>query len=116
MNASAASTPRRRGRPRKNAQPVDSQFPGTVIRFDSRPRLMVGDVVELCRCQPSNRGKLAIVDAFLDDGRVRIRAMSLSFDAVDKDTGEPLGTRMTVSMRPESLYRRSNRLLERGAA
>jgi hypothetical protein len=60
MQTQAATTPRRRGRPRKN--PINPQFPGTVIRFDSRPRLAVGDVVELCRgCLPGNRGKLAVI-------------------------------------------------------
>lgn len=87
------------------------RFPATVIRFDSRPRLMVGDVVELCRnCLPSNRGKLAIVEGFQKDGRVRVRSTFLPFDTVDSDTREPTGRDMTIYMPPENLYRRSSTL------
>lgn len=101
------TTQRRRGRPRKTLP----QFPGTLIRFDSRPRLVVGDVVELCRdCLPSNRGKLAIIKVFQDDGRVLVRSLFLPLDTVDTNTGAPTGQCMTATLPPASLYRRSNTL------
>lgn len=99
--------PSRRGRPRKTLP----HFPGIVIRFDSRPRLTVGDVVELCRgCLPSNRGKLATIESFQEDGRVLVRSMFLPFDTVDADTGAATGQSMTAALPPANLYRRSSSL------
>jgi hypothetical protein len=107
MQTQAITTPRRRGRHRKTLP----HFPGTVIRFDSRPRLVVGDVVELCRgCLPSNRGKLATIEAFQDDGRVLVRSMFLPLDTVDPDNGAQTGQEMTAALPPENLYRRSSSL------
>lgn len=116
MNTTPASpAPHRRGRPRKTI--VNPQFPGAVIRFDSRPRLMVGDVVELCRdCLPSNRGKLAVITDFDDKGYVVLRSLWQSLDAFDLDTGEILpADGHTGRAKPENLYRRSRSSL-RGAA
>jgi hypothetical protein len=106
------TTPRRRGRPRKT--PINPQFPGKVIRFDSRPRLVVGDVVELCRnCLPNNRGKLAVITEFNRDGYVTIRSLSGPLDTYSKKTGELSGREIETDCLPENLYRRSRDLLSR---
>lgn len=109
MTHNATTAPRRRGRPRKTL--INQQFSGTVIPFNSRPRLMVGDVVELCRgVRLCNQGKLATVEAFQDDGRVLVRSMHLLFDTFDFRTGAPTGPSMIATVLPEDLYRRSNAL------
>ena len=101
------STPRRRGRPRKSR----SQFPGTVITFNSRPRLMVGDVVELCRgCLPGNIGKLGVVTGFREDGEVSIEPLGELFITNDGSLSDDSYTK------PENLYRRSRDLAKRRSA
>lgn len=116
MNTAPASpAPHRRGRPRKTI--VNPQFPGTVIRFDSRPRLMVGDVVELCRgCRPCNHGKIGVITHFYEDGVANVRALpGRFFNTFDGSTGASTGTSDDVIVAPENLYRRSRSSL-RGAA
>lgn len=110
--AQVVATPRRRGRPRKSR----SQFPGTVIKISSRPRIMVGDVVELCNgCLDSNRGKLAVITRFDDDGFVTIRSLGSQLDSVNLKTGEiAFGDSMINHTKPENLYRRSNSLAPKG--
>lgn len=103
----AAVVPRRRGRPRKNVH----QFQCTIIRLDSRPRLVVGDVVELCRgCLPENVGKLGIIAGFNEDGTVQILPLGERFAAADGTLSDNSFTK------PENLYRRSSFLLNGAAA
>lgn len=107
-SSTATPEPRKRGRPRK----TNPQFPGTVIRFDSRPRFAVGDVVELCRgCLPGNRGKLAVITDFDDEGFAILRSIWQSLDAIDIKTGEVTpNAGLNGRIKPESLYRRSSAL------
>lgn len=104
--APQGATTNARARPRK----TPSQFPGTVISFNSRPRLVVGDVVELCRgCLPGNQGKLAVVEGFDDEGFVLVHALCQSLDSINLETGEVIfADGPHGRMLPENLYRRSN--------
>ena len=110
MSQSNATPAGRRGRPRKAVAVVaPRQFPGKVILFKSRPRLKKGDLVELCRgCMPTNRGKLAIVEELLDEGRFLVRSLLIPFDTKDPSTGVSTGQSMTAAVPPENLYRLDN--------
>ena len=97
-----------RGRPRR-------YFNAKIISFSSRPRLMIGDVVELCRkALPGNHGKLAVITKFEDDGWVLLRSIDGPMDCRDIETGEiSYGTSYVSMIQPENLYRRSNLLAPR---
>ena len=115
MQAQAISAPRGRGRPRKQIA-ITPQFPGVVIPFTIRPRLVVGDVVELCRgCLPGNHGKLAVITEFDEEGFVIFRSIWQSLDAIDLKTGEVTRESGLVGRaKPENLYRRSCNLAPKG--
>lgn len=100
-------------RSRKAATPAP-HFNAQIIPFSSRPRLMVGDVVELCRdCLPSNRGKLAVVEKIDEEGDCFVRALMWHFDQIDKTTGVITGGLMRVWVPPANLYRRGSELAEK---
>ena len=85
-------------------------FNARIIQFSSRPRLTVGDVVELCRdCLPGNRGKLAVIEKIdKEDGLIYVRSLMWPFDLRDKNTGEVThSSEMRVWVPPENLYRHS---------
>lgn len=106
-----APAPRRR----KAAATPDPtpHFNAQIIQFSSRPRLMVGDVVELCRdCLPSNRGKLAVIVKIDEEGDCYIRSLMWNFDLRDKNTGViEHRTAAHVWMSPANLYRRGSSLV-----
>jgi len=100
-----------RGRPRK-ALPVaaPTQFPGKVIRFKSRPRLVVGDLVEICgKALPGNIGKLAVIREFEDGGWIKIESVLFMLDILNLETGEVTRNSCRFGrFTPESLYRLDN--------
>lgn len=101
-----APAPRRR----KAATPTP-HFNAQIIQFSSRPRLMVGDVVELCRnSYPGNHGKLAVVTGFDEHGFVLIRAIGEYFIVIELETGKPVETSLNSRAKPENLYRRGSEL------
>lgn len=104
----SAPAPRRR----KAATPAP-HFNAQIIQFSSRPRLMVGDVVELCRDSlPSNRGKLAVIEKIDEEGDCYIRSLMWNFDLRDKNTGViEHRTAAHVWMSPANLYRHSSSLV-----
>lgn len=94
---------------RKAAPATQHHFNAQIIPFSSRPRLMVGDVVELCRnCLPANRGKLAVIEKIDDEGDCFVRALMWHFDQINKTTGVITGGLIRVWVPPENLYRRSS--------
>lgn len=106
------ATPCRRGRPRKN--PINQQFPGTVIRFNSRPRLVVGDAVELCRkVLPGNIGKVCVVTGFDENGWVEIQSISGALDSRDRETNE-ITQQHSIHGRvtPDNCYRLNRELVK----
>jgi len=114
QNHSIPTAPARRGRPRKAAL-VPTQFPGKVIRLNSRPRLVVGDLVEICgTALPGNIGKRAFVTSMDNEGWVRVESALYMLDTKDPKTGEVTrNDSSTALLAPENLYRLDNsRLLE----
>ena len=113
-NDPAAGSPAKPVRRRKTKVAVpacDPQFPGVVVPLSIRPRLMPGDVVELCRgCLPGNKGKLAIVDGIDSDGWAVLSALGRPFETICRLTGEPGGYEWGSTILPDNLYRRSNLL------
>lgn len=104
-----ASAPRRR-----KAAVSAPHFNAQIIPFSSRPRLMVGDVVELCRgSYPGNHGKLAVITGFDEHGFALIQAIGEYFIVIDLATGEPIETSLRSRAKPENLYRRSSELVDR---
>lgn len=105
------TAPVRRGRPRK-AAPVaaPTQFPGKVIRLKSRPRLVVGDLVEICgKALPGNIGKLAVIKEFDDKGFVKVESVLYMLDARNLETGEVTRNESRFGrLLPENLYRLDN--------
>ena len=103
-----APAPRRR----KAAVPAP-HFNAQIIPFSSRPRLMVGDVVELCRdCLPGNRGKLTVIEKIDEEGDCFVRSLMWPFELRDLKTGviEP-NHGMRVWVPPKNLYRRGSGLV-----
>lgn len=97
-------------RSRKAAAPAP-HFNAQIIKFSSRPRLMVGDVVELCRgSHPSNHGKIAVVTGFDEHGYVLIQAVNDYLTVIDLETGKPVETSLRSRAKPENLYRRGSEL------
>ena len=104
----AQTTPSRRKAVATTPAP---HFNAQIIQFSSRPRLMVGDVVELCRnSYPGNHGKLAIVTGFDEHGFVLIQAISEYFIVIELETGQPCEKSLRSRAKPENLYRRSSEL------
>lgn len=107
-----ATTPRRLGRPRKNQ--INQHFPGTVIRFNSRPRLVVGDAVELCRkVLPGNIGKVCVVTGFDENGWVEVQSISGALDSRDLETNE-ITQQHSIHGRvaPDNCYRLNRELVK----
>lgn len=103
---------RQRGRPRK-AKPAavaPNQFPGKVIRLKSRPRLAVGDLVEICGdALPGNIGKLAVIKEFEDCGWIKIESVLYMLDSRDMETGVVTRNSGRFGRLPsENLYRIDN--------
>lgn len=104
--------PAKRGRPRKAASPAaaPTQFPGKVIRLKSRPRLAVGDLVEICgTALPGNIGKLAVIEEFDDQGFVKVESVLYMLDALILETGEVIRNDSRFGrILPGNLYRLDN--------
>lgn len=105
------TTPAKRGRPRKAiavAAPI--QFPGKVIRLKSRPRLVIGDLVEICgNALSGNIGKLAVIKEYHDDGFVQVESVLYMLDAKDLKTGKVTRNNSRLGrLLPENLYRLDN--------
>jgi len=100
-----------RGRPRK-AVPVaaPTQFPGKVIRLKSRPRLAVGDLVEICgKALPGNIGKRAVIREFEDGGWIKIESVIYMLDGRNLETGEVTRNSSRFGrLTQENLYRLDN--------
>ena len=89
------ANPRRRGR-----------LPRNVVRLGSRPRLVIGDLCEMCRgALPENHGKHVRVVGFTDAGLVEIDAVSVPIEAYCLESGERLGQFWKSTTWPDNLRR-----------
>lgn len=104
MTTQATSpTPRRRAPRAASAY----QFNARVIKLTTRPRLQVGDLVEMCgTVLPGNLGNVCIIIGFREDGWVLTESLTGLLDSRDIATGE-VGYRdvLRCLSTPENLYR-----------
>lgn len=99
-------------RPRRRTSPVlAAQFDGRVLKLSRRPRLMVGDLAELCgNVLPGNLGKAVIIEGF-DGEWVDIKSVSGLLDSRDMVTGEVAQSYgLSCRVHSENLYRLDNSL------